>query len=201
MSSGIYELPWFKKSNGWTKTLLGGFSLAGTYTAESGEPITIRSGIDSNLNGDSAGDRAILNPAGREGVASLVTALKRTDLQTVAYLAVNPNAKYIETGSGAMSNIARNTFKMPWINNFDVSVFKNFGFGEGSKKVQLRADFFNVFNHPQYVPGSVNTVDPISTTGVTQLNTIFPLTTGFGKPDQVFSSNPRVIQVAAKFIF
>src|SRR6185436_14180368 len=52
VSSLIYELPWFSKSTGLTKTLLGGFNLAGTYTYETGERVTVRSGNDANLNGD-----------------------------------------------------------------------------------------------------------------------------------------------------
>jgi outer membrane receptor protein involved in Fe transport len=200
VSSFIYELPFFNDSNGLTKTLLGGFNIAGTYTLESGEKVTIRSGNDSNLNGDSAGDRAILNPTGTEGVGSSVRALTRTDGQVVAYLANNPSARYIQAGNGAQSNIARNTFLLPAINNFDISVFKNFKFGE-SKYFQLRADFFNAFNHPQYVPGSVNSVDPVATTGLTTLNQIFPLTTDFLQPGKVLGSNPRVIQVAARFNF
>jgi len=201
VNSAIYEFPWYKNAKGWTGALLGGLSIAGTYTAESGEMVTIRSGNDSNLNGDNAGDRAILNPAGTEGVASSVRALTRTDGQVVGYVAHNPNARYLQTGDGAISNIARNTFRMPGINNFDISVFKNFRVGEGSKRFQLRADFFNAFNHPQYVPGSVNTVDPVATTAVTQLNTVFPLTPDFGKADHVFSANPRVIQVSGRFSF
>jgi hypothetical protein len=201
VNSAIFELPWYKNAKGLTGFLLGGFSIAGTYTAESGEMVTIRSGIDANLNGDNAGDRAILNPAGTEGVASTVRALTRTDGQTVAYVANNANAKYIQAGAGAMSNIGRNTFQMPGINNFDISVFKNFRVGEGSKRFQLRADFFNAFNHPQYIPGSVNTVDPADTSGVTQLNAVFPLTPDFAKPDHVFSANPRVIQVSGRFTF
>jgi hypothetical protein len=58
------------KSSGFTKLLLGGFNLAGTYTYETGEQDTIRSGNDANLNGDNAGDRAIFNPSGTEGVGS-----------------------------------------------------------------------------------------------------------------------------------
>jgi hypothetical protein len=200
VSSWIYELPFFNKSTGLTKTMLGGFNIAGTYTYESGERITIRSGNDSNLNGDSAGDRGILNPSGTEGVGSAVTALHNTGGATVAYLANNPNAKYIQAGAGAVSNIGRNTFRLPPINNFDISLFKNFRIGE-TKMFQLRADFFNAFNHPQYVPGSVNTVDPVGTTGLTTLNQIAPLTGDFLQPSKVLSSNPRVIQVAARFNF
>ena len=211
VTSWIYELPWFSKTTGFTKVLLGGFNVAGTYTYETGERITIRSGNDANLNGDNAGDRAIFNPNGTEGVGSGVSPLCRTSACTfdadgnvigtvVGYLANNPNARYIQTGAGAQSNIGRNSFLLPPINNFDFSIFKNFRFGE-SKFIQIRADFFNAFNHPQYVPGSVNSVDPVGTTGLTTLNQVTPLTLDFLNPSAVLSSNPRVLQVAARFNF
>jgi hypothetical protein len=209
VTSWIYEIPWFSKRTGLTKTLLGGFNIAGTYTFETGERVTVRSGNDSNLNGDNAGDRAILNPNGLEGVGSEVTPLCRVTGDcsavgagaVVGYLANNPNARYIQTGDGAQSSIGRNTFLLPAINNFDLSVFKNFHFGESAKFFQLRADFFNAFNHPQYVPGSVNSVDPVGTTGLTTLNQVTPLTPDFLRPSAVLSSNPRVIQLAARFNF
>ena len=215
VASSIYELPWFKDTKGLAGTLLGGFSISGTYTAESGEKITIRSGNDANGNGDSAGDRGILNVGGTEGVASTVRALVRTCTsfdpvtgaclqsaasRTVGYAANNPAAKYIQTGNGAVSNLGRNTFLLPGINNFDISIFKKFSIGE-SKYFQLRADFYNALNHPQYVPGSVNTVDAVGTTGLTTLNQIAPLTSDFLNPGQVLSSNPRVIVLGARFVF
>ena len=211
VASWIYEVPWFSKSSGFAKTFLGGFSLAGTYTYETGERITVRSGNDANRNGDNAGDRAIFNPSGTEGVGSEVTPLCRLAPCTfdddgnvigtvVGYLANNPNARYIQAGDGAQSNIGRNTFLLPAINNFDFSIFKNFRIGE-SKFFQVRADFFNAFNHPQYVPGSVNSVDPITTTGLTTLNQVTPLTPDFLNPSAVLTSNPRVIQLAARFNF
>lgn len=210
VSSWIYEVPLFSKSTGFTRTLLGGWNLAGTYTYETGERITIRSGNDANLNGDNAGDRAILNPSGTEGVGSSVIALcagalnctnaQITAGDVLAYVASNPNARYIQAGSGAESTIGRNTFLLDAINNVDFSIFKNFRIGE-TKYFQLRADFFNAFNHPQYVPGSVNSVDPVGTTGLTTLNQVNPLTPDFLNPSAVLSSNPRVIQLAARFNF
>lgn len=208
VTSWIYELPWFAKTTGFKKAVLGGFNVAGTYTYETGERVTVRSGNDANLNGDNAGDRAIFNPAGTEGVGSAVTPLCQVTGSctavghgaVVAYVANNPNARYIQTGDGAMSTIGRNTFQLPAIDNVDFSIFKNFHIGE-SKYIQIRADFFNVFNHPQYVPGSVNSVDPVSTTGLTTLNQVNPLTLDFLNPSTVLSSNPRVIQLAARFNF
>src|ERR1043165_8967507 len=115
-----------------------------------------------------------------EGIGSSVTALCQVvnpcprdedgniTGTVVGYLVDNPNARYIQTGAGAQSNIGRNTFLLPPINNVDFSIMKNFKFGE-SKAIQIRADFFNALNHPQYVPGSVNSVDPVGTTGLTTL--------------------------------
>ncbi|HEX2523991.1 MAG TPA: carboxypeptidase regulatory-like domain-containing protein, partial [Terriglobia bacterium] len=171
VTSFIYEIPWFRNhSNGFVRHVLGGFNISGTYTAETGQKATVLSGIDSNGNGDAAADRVIRNPAGVRNTGSTVTALTRTDGQIVGYLADNPNAEYIRAGTGAASNSARNTLPLPGINNLDFSISKVFGWGE-TKKIQLRADLFNAFNHPQYIPGSPNDVQPVATTAVGQVNT------------------------------
>jgi hypothetical protein len=188
--------------------------MAATLTFESGEKATVLSGIDSNLNGDPAGDRTIINPNGVANTSSLVTPLLRTcttgfnpdgscvtpDAQRiVGYLVTNPNAQYIQAGLGALSNAGRNTLQLPAIQNLDFSIFKNFGIGEGGKKIQLRADLYNAFNHPQYVPGSIDGVEPITTTGVAQVNTVGQ--TDFDVASHVFSSHPRVVQLAVRFNF
>jgi hypothetical protein len=210
--SGIYELPFFKQANRLTSALLGGFNIAGTLSFESGQRATVLSAIDSNLNGDQAADRAITNPNGVEGTASTVRPLLKTctsfgtdgscltpDTQRiVGYVANNPNAQYIQAGRGALTTTGRNTLPLPGINNFDFSIFKNFRLTEGWK-LQFRTDFFNAFNHGQYIPGSPNAVIPIATTGVTDINTIGR--SSFNKPDEVFSSNPRVIQMALRLNF
>src|SRR4029079_17708807 len=134
VASWIYDVPFSANTTRFPRTFLSGFQLAGTYTYETGERITIRSGNDANLNGDNAGDRAIFNPNGTEGIGSSVTPLCQvvnpceTDEDgniigtIVGYLADNPNARYIQTGNGAQSNIGRNTFLLPPINNIDFSV-------------------------------------------------------------------------------
>lgn len=201
-----YDLPFFQKSeNAFVRAVFGGFSFAGTYTFESGEKATVRSGIDSNLNGDNAGDRTIRNGNGVRNTASTVSALTNTAGQIVGYLADNPNAEYIQAGLGAVTNSGRNTLQLPNTNNLDFSIFKNFRFGE-VRKIQLRADLFNASNHPQYIPGSPNDVSPISTTGVAGVNTIStanlqPVNGAFFNPSKVFSSNPRVVQLALRFDF
>jgi hypothetical protein len=216
VASFLYEVPFFKNSsNGYARAIAGGWTMSGTYTAEAGEKATVLSGIDSNLNGDAAGDRSIRNPNGMRGTASTVTALCRVAAcgtlgagPIVAYLADNPNAEYIRAGLGAISNSSRNTLQLPGINNLDFSVFKNFRLGE-TRKIQLRADFYNAFNHPQYIPGSPNDVQPVTSLTVGQVNTITAATVSLANPnnatfnraDRVFLSNPRVVQLALRFDF
>lgn len=200
VASTLYDLPFFKNSsNHLRRDIFGGFSVAGTLTFESGSNATVLSGIDSNLNGDPAPDRSIVNLGGVANTSSTVTPLLNSNGDTVAYLAENPQAQYIQAGLGALANAGRNTLQLPAIQNLDFSVFKNFGIGEGSKKIQLRADLYNAFNHPQYVPGSVNGVEPIATTGVGQFNTVGR--DDFDVASHVFSSHPRVIQLALRFNF
>jgi hypothetical protein len=58
---------------------------------------------------------------------------------------------------------------------------------------------YNAFNHAQFVPGSINGVEPTNQTAVLGL-----LRTGslqFNQPDQAFSSHPRIIQLALRFNF
>jgi hypothetical protein len=200
VAAALYDLPFFSRSNShFVKTFLGGFSTAATVSFESGSKATVLSGIDSNLNGDPAPDRTIVNPNGVANTSSTVTPLLNSSGAVVGYLADNPNAQYIQAGVGALSNAGRNTLQLPPIQNVDFSLFKNFAIGEGAKKVQLRVDLYNAFNHPQYVPGSVNGVQPITTTGVSQFNTVGQ--TDFDVASHVFSSHPRVIQLALRFNF
>jgi hypothetical protein len=203
--SAIYDVPLFREGNRLVSSIAGGWSLAGTLTFESGELATVQSGVDSNLNGDSAGDRAIINPGGVTGTSSTVHAVDRNGATVpngsptvVAYVADNPSAQYIQAGPGARTNGGRNTLQLPGINNLDFSIFKNFRISE-AMKVQFRVDMYNAFNHAQFVPGSINGVELTSQTAVLGL-----LKTGsaqFNQPDQAFSSHPRLIQLALRFNF
>jgi hypothetical protein len=212
--SAIYDVPLFREGRRLVRSIAGGWSLAGTLTFESGELATVQSGVDANLNGDSAGDRAIINLSGVPGTSSAVHAIDSHGVtipatlpdgspnpalaNTVAYVANNPNAQYIQAGAGAKSNGGRNTLQLPGINNLDFSIFKNFRISEGMK-VQFRVDMYNAFNHAQFVPGSINGVELTSQTAVLGL-----LKTGsaqFNQPDQAFSSHPRLIQLALRFNF
>jgi hypothetical protein len=74
VASGLYEVP-FKSQNHFLNALVGGWELTGIFQAQSGQLVDIQSGIDSNRNGDNAGDRALFNPNGDPKIGSPVVGL------------------------------------------------------------------------------------------------------------------------------
>jgi len=198
----VYDVPFFKQHGSWfVKNVVGNWELAPIYTYETGTLVTPQSSIDANLNGDSAGDRAILNPAGTVNVGSGVTPLKNSAGQTVAYLAENPNARYITAAKGTLPTSGRQTEHLMPINNVDISVLKRFNVFRERYKLEFAGRFTNFFNHPQYTGARINDVASVGYTGTNVHNFLNPAETSFYRPDLVFSSNPRNIQVSAKFIF
>ncbi len=197
----IYDASWYKTSHNWMmKNLVGNWEFAPIYTYQSGTWGTAQSGADSNLNGDSGGDRASVNPAGNPNVGSGTTALTNSSGAVVAYLANNPNAGYVFTPKGVVATAGRNTLQFHPINDVDFSLVKRFNVTE-RYHLEFAARFFNVFNHPQYVGGNVSDVAPIGFTSTAVHNSLLPNQALFQQWSQVFSSNPRNVQLSAKFTF
>ncbi|MEO8050959.1 MAG: TonB-dependent receptor, partial [Acidobacteriota bacterium] len=190
---------------GWAmKNLVGNWNLAFIYTYQSPEYATVQSGVDSNLNADSQTDRAIINPNGIAGTGSGVTGYDRNGNKVsassgniVAYVANNPNARYIVAGSGAYANGGRNTLALAPVNNVDASLRKVFSITE-QKHLEIGAQFYNLLNHPQFLGGYAGDVALSKTTDRTFLLPSSPL---FGQYQKFFGSNSRYLQLLARFTF
>ena len=98
-----------------------------------------------------------------------------------------PGQKKPGTGFG---NIGIGTFLSPGQYNWDMSIAKNIKIRE-SKTLEIRGEFFNTFNHPQF---SFNPVDDPALTAQDAGGSSFGQVT-------VSSVNPRLIQLVAKFLF
>jgi len=195
------------------KNLVGNWEVAPIYTYESPEYATALSGVNSNLNGEGGGiDRPIVNPNGVKGTGSGVTPIYSTTLASqctppattcngnlVGYLANNPNAYYIQGASGTLPTAARNTLPIRPIDNVDMTASKRINITERIA-FQFQAQAFNVLNHPQYIPGSL---DNVNTNQTNTLSTQFQTVTSpaFNQPQLLFKSNARTLQLAAKINF
>jgi hypothetical protein len=128
-----------------------------------------------------------------------VTALKNSAGQTVGYLATDPSAMYIRAGLGVFPTAGRNTLATRPIDNFDMSFAKKCTLREGHN-IEFRGDFGNIFNHPQYTPGYINSVK-LNSTYNTSRTFLIPGNPDFGKWDQIFNSNARSVQLALRYVF
>jgi len=113
----------------------------------------------------------------------------------------------IVAGAGALATSARNTLATAPTNDFSLSTYKELNITE-RVKVRIGAQFANIINHPQFIPGSnpgqglgVNDVASFTTTTSNYLAYVTPSDANFNKPRSVFASNARTIALVAKFIF
>jgi hypothetical protein len=206
----LYDFMPFKNHAWFVKNIVGNWEFAPVYTYQTGTLATVQSGQDSNLNGDTAGDRTFVNPAATGASGSGATPLTNSNGDVVAYVATNPNAKYIVAPRGTLATGGRNTEHLRPIDDLDLSIAKSFSFSE-TRKLQFSARFVNIFNHPQYTGGYLTDVTPagVAASGLpgTSVNAggvrnfLIPSQPTFLNPTAVFSSNPRSTVITAKFIF
>jgi hypothetical protein len=213
--SWVYEIPGFHGGNGFLHAFTNGWQWSGAYLAQSGQPVTILSGTDSNANGDSAGDRAILNPSGTgntgtgvnqvcvdptTGATSIAAACPGGGSTVAGYVAVDPTARYVQAGRGARSTLGRNSFRSPGVNVWDMSIGKTTTITERFK-VQFRADAIDVFNHRNFSIAQPSVFEPVVNNALsTTYTNVTAHGSGFLDAGQ-FSGGSRNLQLVLKLIF
>jgi Carboxypeptidase regulatory-like domain/TonB dependent receptor/TonB-dependent Receptor Plug Domain len=135
----IWEVPGPK--SGLASYLAGGWQLGAIVTATSGSPFTVTTGgggdpLNTGFNGDFSMDFPNL-VAGCNPIHGGVNYLN------LNCFALAPPV----TGGVLVGNAGRNRFYGPGLKTVDFSVFKNIPVME-RLKLQFRAEFFNILNHP-----------------------------------------------------
>jgi len=97
---------------------------------------------------------------------------------------------------GTFGNLGRNTFRGPTLKAWDASVSKTWTFGE-KLKLQLRGEFFNVLNHPNF---DVFTMHTDMGDGATLGRVVATPDVGEANP-VIGTGGSRHIQLGAKFIW
>ncbi len=216
----LYDLPNVRAENALAKGFLHGWEVAGTYLAQTGQPITALSGTDSNANGSSAGDRTITNPAGvgntgsgvnfvcinGNGVSSIVTstgACTGGSANIVGYVAQNSTARFVQAGLGAFPTTGRNTVSTPGLNLWNIAAIKTTKIGE-RYSFQVRVETYDTFNHRNYsigLPTNNGALDQV--TNANPLSTAYPFVTAGNLflNNQQFNGGSRRMQFGLKFIW
>jgi len=220
--SFLYEIPNVQTEHAFVKALAHGWEWGGTYLAESGQPVTPLSGMDSNANGDSAGDRTIINPAGVGltgstvnfvcnagvgGATSIVndpaTCGSGDNSNIVGYVAVNPTARFIQAGVGAKANAGRNTVSTPGLNIWNMSLLKNTKLSERFS-LQFRAETYNTFNHRNFsigLPTNNGTIDQNTNANPLSSGYIFVTSGNLFLNSHQFNGGSRTMQLGLRLIW
>ncbi len=139
----VYELPYKTNARGndVAHLILGDWQVNGIYSAISGTPFTI-----------TARRRRRLNMPGNPQTANLNGDYKVIGDHGDAGFYFDPTP-FSQPQGVTFGNTGRNQFRGPGYWNIDFSIFRAFPFG-GGKRVEFRAEFFNLFNHPMWgMPG------------------------------------------------
>jgi hypothetical protein len=178
--SYLYELPIghgkrvFGDASGVANQIIGGWQVGGITSVSSGNWFTV---LDDNGVANSDGQQRpdlIGNPRATPCVPN-------TFFNTCAFA---------DPASGSFGDVSRNSVQGPGYQIWDFSLFKYFPITERTK-LEFRAEFFNVFNHPNLQFAKSGPQNSINTTT-------------FGTPEFGFltaARDPRQIQLALKLSF
>ena len=153
VSSFIYDIPFGKKSdNEFLRRAIGGFQFTGQINANSGAPFTVydctTSRPGSCIRLRSIGSYSLGAPNTLVSLSGAANTFIYTDLSNV------PQNTYRDPYAGGRTDVGpfpsdltpRNAFRGPGFWNVNLGLFKNIGITENTR-IQLRGEFFNVFNH------------------------------------------------------
>jgi hypothetical protein len=162
------------------RAVANGWHLLGIYTYSSGAPMQVgfTQLTATNITGSpSVSARIQVNGNPNQGAGAF------GPLQ-----AFNPTV-FSLPAVGTLGDPSKSLIRGPGLNNWDVSIFKDFPIRE-RLRMQLRAELYNALNHVQFI--AVSTMAQFNAAGA-QVNTQFEQYTA--------AQNPRIIQLAARLQF
>lgn len=190
VASFVWDLPRLSGTRSLERWALGGWQWSGFYDITSGDALTILAGTDAsktNLGGDRA--QFIGSPSQYGGVAP---ASSRggcpTTGSTICVPWLNTSLFAPSTPSGTFGNVGKGIFRGPALWGADMGLHKTFYplSSHEDFSVQLRGEFFNILNHPQF-------------NDTASSNTVTRSSANFGSIRA--ANDPRIIQLALKLYF
>jgi hypothetical protein len=176
----VYDLDFLERHlSSLPRRLTGGWQVSGIYTLAGGLPSTpFWNGAAPSGSGESSNDRpnAVGNP--NDGP-------KRWDawFNTTAFAA---------PAKGTFGNAGRNTVIGPRTNSADFSALKSTRISERAN-LQFRAEFFNLFNHPNFAVPNVT----INSSAFGAIASTVDVANG----NPLGDGGPRLVQLALKLVF
>lgn len=203
-----YEFP---KLKGRMAKLTDGWGLDGILSLQDGQPWQLNYEFEGDYSGAGEGfDRPdVIGPLHYTKSPTAFLDLSSFAVPCGWDPNINPGANDESNciaGTRHFGNLGRNSLRAPSFKEFNFSVFKDTMLAE-HVNLQLRAEFFNLFNHPNFsnpeLPNFISDIGaPDSATG--QHSGFYQLSTtgdvGIGNPF-LGNGGPRGVQFAAKITF
>ncbi len=183
VASYTYVLPVDKLSG--PKRLTNGWSVNGITRFATGLPVTLVETDDQSLLGTAFGGPITLPVDTPNQVGPVHKSNPRDSATGTQYF--NPSA-FGQSALGQEGDSSRRFFHGPGINNWDFALVKNTTITERSN-LQFRAEFFNVFNHTQF----------LNAQGITGFSGGAPTSATFGQV--AGAQSPRIGQLSLKLNF
>jgi len=195
VASATYELPF--KADGKLNPWVQGWQVNAILQYFDGLPFSVTS---ANGVGDGLTPRAEVVPGLGNGSLSPGNRSLHEWFNTAAFVSIPLTGPL---ANGQWGDSGRNILQGPGTKNVDFSVFKNFRLAE-SKVLQIRGEFFNLFNTPQFNNPSATAPGPAATSTTLVPNiaagSAYGTIASAGSPT-TFQRISREIQLAAKFTF
>jgi len=203
-----YVLPLMKGQHGVAGRVLGGWQIIGIPTYELGTPYTVVNGQDADGLGGATYDRPNFNPNVKAKIRAVPNANSPTgyvnpdnnnapiDPSTARYIAIAANTGPNRLPAG---NLGRNTERSPGLKNWDINIVKTTRISE-RVSVELRGEFFNIWNTPMYGIVSVSPFAPPQSGQGIPANTTSSPSGQFLNPT-VADGGGRVIRYQLRFHF
>ncbi len=193
--SGTWELPFYKMWSSGPSRLTRGWTLYPIITFRTGAPMTIFSGLSTQSTDpgpSGAGDQGLVlanqvntntyyNPKQTQTLNNPNIGGTASGNYWFNPAAFSADFSYLQPGQYTYGSSGRNEYRGPDQFNVNLSIAKTTNITERTK-VEIRADFFNAFNHAEFGLPSTN----IGSATFGQIST---------------TASPRVIQLAARFSF
>jgi len=186
--SYLQDLPFYSKTTNWKGKVLGGWSVSGVTTFQTGTPFSILdSGAGSAYVGLTTVPGTTANLAPGASLASgLTSGSMQSRLNGYVNIAAFQKAPVIGDDGAAtgFGTLGRNIYHGPFQQNWDVSLIKHFAITEHNQ-LRFTADFFDIWNHPAFSnPAFTDVESP----------------TNFGHIIST-ENNPRIIQFSMMWSF
>lgn len=199
VASFIYELPFFRQTQGFTKRLIDGWSIGAIYTYQSGDVFSVNNPLDTVGTGGGvvtfadSGSASFQNVDPRQGTgadrfrAFNANAFAAFTCGTTFQLCINPDGT-----RGRRGTSGRNQYRLDnTTNNVDAILSKRTRLFSESTSLELRFEAFNLFNRVQFN----GTTAPVGSLPIDlNLNSA-----GFGTYRS--AAQARVIQLGARINF